>query len=279
MKITISLPTKNRYYSTLSMSLTSILNQTLLPYEIILIDDNEKKDFYNIEIYKNLISLMKLKNIKFSYYEGPLKGQTYAQQLALEKCNSELLFKMDDDNILESNVLETLYNTIKKDDNIAAVSDLIFCCDKDKKRQSEEDGIYNKIENIFSHFNIQMCGGQSKEIKECQHLYSNYLFRTKYVDSYPLEFSPAGHREDTVFSYSLYNKGYKLLVNPNAITWHIHTSGGNKKHGFESVVKNEELFIKLLEEWNIIPQKIQIKRKNNLIYCINNNKEFLIYSF
>jgi glycosyltransferase involved in cell wall biosynthesis len=48
MKISVSIPTKNRYYSTLSMSLTSILNQTLLPDEIILIDDNIKKEFFKI---------------------------------------------------------------------------------------------------------------------------------------------------------------------------------------------------------------------------------------
>lgn len=279
MKITVSLTTKNRYYSTLSMSLTSILNQTLLPYEIILVDDNKKKDFYNIEVYKNIIQLMKLKNVKFSYYHGQSKGQVHAQQIALEHCNTELLFKMDDDNILESNVLETLHDTIIKNDNIVAVSGLIFCCDKDKTRLSEEKDLYNKIENVFSHFNIQMCGGQDKEIKKCEHLYSNYLFRTKYVESYPLDFSPAGHREDTVFTYSLYRKGYDLYVNPNCITWHVHNSGGNKSHGFDPIVKNEEMFLdKLQNEWHISPEKVQIIRKNNLIYAVNNGDEFLIYS-
>lgn len=281
MKITVSITTRNRYYKTLSLSLTSILNQTLLPYEIILIDDNDKKEFYDIDIYKNFIQLAKLKNVKFSYYHGQSKGQTFAQQIALEKCKTELLFKMDDDNILDSNVLETLYHTIIQDNKIAAVSGLIFCCDVDVKRIPQEDGpIYNNIENIFSHFNLQMCGGQSKEIKECEHLYSNYLFRRELVKSFPLEFSPAGHREDTVFTYPLYRQGYRLLVNPNCITYHIHNSGGNKKHGFNDVVKNEELFLSLMEnEWNIIPNKLQIKREDNVVYAINNNAKYLIYSF
>jgi glycosyltransferase involved in cell wall biosynthesis len=280
MKITVSLTTKNRYYSTLSISLTSILNQTMLPHEIILVDDNEKKDFYNIEIYKNLIQLMMLKNVTFSYYHGQSKGQVHAQQIALEHCKTDLLFKMDDDNILESNVLETLYNTIIENDNIAAVSGLIFCCDKDKTRTSDEKDLYNKIENVFSHFNIQMCGGQSKDIKKCEHLYSNYLFRTKFVESYPLEFSPAGHREDTVFTYSLYRKGYDLFVNPNCITYHIHNTGGNKSHGFEPIVKNEEMFLyKLENEWGVVPKKVQIKRENNIIYAVSNGNKFLIYSY
>jgi glycosyltransferase involved in cell wall biosynthesis len=222
---------------------------------------------------------MKLKNVKFSYYHGPSKGQTFAQQIALEKCAAEFLLKIDDDNILESNVLETLYNTIIKNDNIAAVSGLIFCCDTDKTRLPVETELYNKIENIFSHFNIQMCGGQTKEIKKCEHLYSNYLFRRKLVETYPLEFSPAGHREDTVFTHSLYRKGYDLFVNPNAITYHVHNSGGNKSHNFDAVVKNEELFIKLLEEWNVVPDRLKIIRENNMVYAINNGNKFFIYSF
>ncbi len=277
-KITVSLPTRNRYYSTLSMSLTSILNQTLLPYEIILVDDNEKKEFFNIEVYKNLIQLMKLKGVKFSYYEGQSRGQTLAQQIALEKCSSDFLMKIDDDNILESNVLETLYKTIIIDENIAAVSGLIFCCDTDKTRVPVENEIYNKIENIFSHFNIQMCGGQDKTIKYCEHLYSNFLFRRNLVESYALDFSPAGHREDTVFTHLLYRKNYELLVNPNCITYHIHNKGGNKKHGFDAVVKNEEQFIKLLEEWEVVPNKIKIIREKNMVYTIKDGEKFFIYS-
>lgn len=279
--VTINLTTRGRYNTTLPICLNSIINSSVSPEEIILVDDNEKKEFFNIEISKIILSLMKLKNIKFSYYHGESKGQTIAANIALNHSKTPYIFKMDDDNILNSNVLETLYNTIIQDENIAAVSGLIFCCDLDKKRLPEENSQpYNKIENIFSHFNIQMCGGQSKEIKECEHLYSNYLFRRFLVESYPLEFAPAGHREDTVFTYPLYKQGYRLLVNPNCITYHIHNSGGNKKHGFSDVVKNEELFLSKLEkEWNIIPNKLQIKREDNIIYAINNNGKYLIYSF
>lgn len=278
MKITVSITTKNRYNSTLPLALMSVINQTLLPHEIILVDDNEKKEFYLFETFKTLLQLMKFKNIKFSYYHGQSKGQVYAQQIALEHCKTDWLFKMDDDNFLEPNVLEILSNSIN--DKTGAISGLIFCCEKDKTRISEEDyPFFNKIENIFSHFNIQMCGGQTKDIKQAEHLYSNYLFRTDIIDSYPLDFSPAGHREDTVFTYSIFKKGYELLVNPNAITYHIHNSGGNKSHGFENVVKNEESFITKLHDWKIVPNKIQILREHNIIYALNNGKKYFIYSF
>jgi len=279
MKITVSITTKNRYYNTLSMSLLSVINQSLPPYEIILVDDNEVKDFYNIDMYKNFIKLMKLKNIKFSYYHGLNKGQVYAQQIALEHCKTDWLFKMDDDNILDFNVLEILSNTVN--DKTGAVSGLIIGCDLDNNRPPDEDGpIYNKLEYIFSNFNIQMCRNQNDDIKKCEHLYSNYLFNTKIVESYPLEFSPSGHREDTVFTYEIFKKGYDLLVNPKSITYHLNNkSGGNNTHNFEKIVKNEELFIKRLEEWGIIPEKLKIIRENKKIIAYINNTQYLIYSY
>lgn len=278
MDITVSITTKNRYYNTLPMSLISVINQTLSPKEIILVDDNDQKDFYNMDMYKNLIKLMKLKGIKFSYYHGPSKGQVYAQQVALEHCTTDWLFKMDDDNILDNNVLEVLSSTVTE--NTGAVSGLIFGCDLDINRPADEEPpMFNRIEHIFSHFNIQMCGGQEKSIKQCEHLYSNYLFNTKIVDSYALEFSPAGHREDTVFTYNIFRKGYDLFVNPNCITYHINNKvGGNNVHGFNNVVKNEELFIKYLTEWNIVPGKITIIREKNQITVDLNGKKYFIYS-
>jgi glycosyltransferase involved in cell wall biosynthesis len=258
----------------------SVINQTLLPYEIILVDDNEKKEFYDIEIFKIILKLMKLKNIKFSYYHGESKGQVYAQQIALDNCETDWLYKIDDDNILEYNVLELLSNSVNE--KTGAISGLIFCCEQDKNRLSEETIIFNDLSNIFSHFNIQFCGGQDKSIKKCEHLYSNYLFNTKLIKTYSLEFSPAGHREDTVFTHSIFRKGYELLVNPMAITYHVNNkTGGNNIYMFDSIVKNEELFITKLEEWNYIPEKILIIRENNKIFSknINNNNINLIYSY
>lgn len=279
MKITVSLTTKNRYNTTLPLSLLSAINQTLVPYEIILVDDNNIKDFYNLDIFKCLIKLMKLKNIKFSYYHGPSKGQVYAQQIALEHCETDWLFKMDDDNILNPDVLEILYNT--KTESTGAVSGLIFGCDLDKNRPPDEElPLYNKIEHVFSHFNIQMCGGQDKSVKKCEHLYSNYLFRTDIVDQYALEFSPAGHREDTVFTYEIQMKGYDLFVNPSAITYHVNNKvGGNNGQGFYNIVKNEELFLQKLTEWKIVPNKLEIIRRNKQIIASIYNNEYLIYSF
>jgi hypothetical protein len=119
----------------------------------------------------------------------------------------------------------------------------------------DDNGVYNKIEDIYPTYNIQMCGNQDRKIKKVEHLYSNYLFKKSLVSNYPLDFSPASHREDTVFSYEIFRKGYDLLVDPNAIIWHLHSDGGNRIYSKEKNKKNDELFVQKLILWGIVPQK------------------------
>lgn len=276
MSLTVSVTTRGRYYSTLSLCLTSILTQSLLPNEIILVDDNEKKEFYNIQIYKDILKIIKNKNIKFSYYYGSSKGQVYAQQIALENCKTEYLYKMDDDNILEYNTLEILYNTIKNNPDIGAVSGLILNNSDINRELKYKSNIYNKIEDLYTEFNIQMCGKQDDNIKKVEHIYSNFLFKVNIADKYSLDFSPSGHREDTVFTYEIYLKGYDLLINPKAIIWHIiNSEGGNRIHSANN--ENEIKFLKKLKEWNIIPNKLKIEENDEIIFTKKNDIEYLIY--
>ena len=68
LPITINLTTRGRYNTTLPLCLMSIVNQTLIPYEVILVDDNIDKLFYSNPVFKEILRLFKIKNIKFSYF-------------------------------------------------------------------------------------------------------------------------------------------------------------------------------------------------------------------
>jgi hypothetical protein len=46
------------------------------------------------------------------------------------------------------------------------------------------------------------------------------------VHDYNLGLSRVAHREETLFSYGLHLKGYKLLVVPDAVTWHLKNPEG-----------------------------------------------------
>jgi len=276
MDITVTLTTRNRYHTTLPFCLMSIFNQTLSPKRVILVDDNENKQFYNIPQFKDILFLFKQKNIEFYYFYGESKGQVFAQNIALEHTETELIFKMDDDNILENNVLETLYNNMKGD--VGMISCLILTKDDLERKLDYEDSVYNRIEDIYDKYNIQFIKNQDDRIKQVEHLHGSYLFRKDLIDSYPLEFSPSGHREDTVTSYQIFRKGYKLLVDPNVIIWHLkEKSGGNRLFNYETDTNNELKFIEKLKEWKIVPDRIEILENDKMVYVPKNGIKYLVY--
>ncbi len=104
------------------------------------------------------------------------------------------------------------------------------------------------------------------ELIECEHLYSSYLFRAQAgIDAggYPTNLSEVGHREETLFSYSMYKQGYQLLLNPNAIAWHYRNLyGGIRWTRGEFNPKSlwdhdEEIFRKEIAEMIKQPRRIR----------------------
>jgi len=279
MDITVIISTRGRYHTTLPLCLMSILNQSYSPIEVILVDDNDVKEFYNIPINKEILKLFKLKNIDFSYFHGESKGQVYAQKIGIDNSKTDWIFRTDDDNILESNVLEILSGNINE--KVGALSGIIISNIYNKLRKIEIHGdIYNKIEDIYSSFNIQMCGNQDNKIKKVEHLYSNYLFKKDIIKSdITLDFSPAGHREDTVFTHEIYRKGYDLVVNPKCIIYHLNEQkGGNRTHQNEQTNINEKKFIQKMKDWGVIPNKLKIEKDEDMIFTMRGNTKYWILS-
>jgi hypothetical protein len=85
---------------------------------------------------------------------------------------------------------------------------------------------------IDSEPNIQW--GRIEGVKQVEHLHCTFLYRAR-VLNYNLGLSRVAHREETLFTYSLHQKGYKILVVPDAVTWHMK----NPEGGIRSETKKE----------------------------------------
>lgn len=277
-KITVLLTTCDRYDSTLPICLMSIINQTRLPDRIVLVDDSRNtinKSFYSNKIIKYLLVLIKNKNISIDYFYGEKKGQVPALQLGLNKIDDGWVLKTDDDNVLDANVLERFESEIKND--IGAISCLIL--DENSIFRSDKDvRMSSKIEDLYSCFNVQMVGIQNDKPKFVEHIYSNYFFRRDLADNYPTELQPYSLREDTIFTYSIFRKGFKLLILPDVKIYHLggDNYSGNRQWGNKYWEKNEIFFLQKLKEWSIIPDKLKIYETENLIYTEKNGKLFEI---
>jgi hypothetical protein len=232
--------TYNRYDTTLPITLLSIANQTHKPEHFILYDDNEnKKDLRDIEVYQNCFKMFDEKGISWEVVFGESKGQHFnhekANMLGLPFC-----WRIDDDEMAEANCLEVLFKKITLDEKIGAVG-----------------GLVKMPNNPVKSGNIQWYDWEGED-KEVNDLYSSFIYRSN-IAHFDLRLSPVAHREETMFSMSLKNKGYKLYVTNKAITWHFRSLGGirsgQEKEMFD---RDEDIF----KEW--------LKNYGNKIYILNN---------
>ena len=92
--------------------------------------------------------------------------------------------------------------------------------------------ITGKINNIDSEPNVQW--GKFNTARQVEHLHCTFLYRAGVYD-YNLGLSRVAHREETLFTYGLHQKGYINWAIPGAITWHMK----NPEGGIRSETKKE----------------------------------------
>ena len=194
-KVLCSIATRGRYFTTLPLVITAIMNQTRLPDKLIIFDDNdEPKDMREEGLYQNLFYVLDSKGIAWEWLFAHKKGQHHIHQIA-NTMGYEFVWRVDDDAVPEPNVLETLCKHLA--DDVGAVGGTIM----NPPQPLEYFNSTGLIENIDREPNIQW--GLIKEKKQVEHLYQSFLYRAG-VHDYNLGLSRVGFREETIFTYGLW---------------------------------------------------------------------------
>jgi hypothetical protein len=230
-KILCSIATRGRYHTTLPLVLQAVINQTWLPNKVIIFDDNDdpvdmRKEF----IYQHLFEQMNIKGIEWEWLFAEKKGQHYIHQKA-NLMGFDWVWRVDDDCIPESTVLQSLYTYTteleKVGMKIGAVGGSILT--PPLMDTSKSTGLINNID-LEPNFQWNFI----KNTREVEHLHCSFLYRAGVYD-FNLGLSRVAHREETLFTYGLYKKGYKILVVPNAVSWHMK----NPQGGIRAETKKE----------------------------------------
>lgn len=212
-----SISTRGRYQTTLPLAIMAVINQTQPVDKLVIFDDNdEPKDVRTDPVYINLFSMMDRKGIAWEWVFAGKKGQHHNHQAA-NTMGYDWVWRVDDDAIPEANVLEDLMSYTA--DDVGAVGGAILVPTKDFDTSTAT----GKIENIDYEPNIQWA--PIKKATEVDHLHCSFLYRAGVVD-YNLGLSRVAHREETLFTYGLKKKGYRILAVPNATTWHLKSEQG-----------------------------------------------------
>ena len=258
--VTAVVSTKDRYFTTLPHLLISIANQTVLPEAIRIYDDGEQINLTQNPLYVNIFGLLEQKKIKWYVHFGEKKGQVLNHQKSIFDSETEWIWRCDDDNIAEPDVLEKLLSVAT--DKTGAVGGLVL--DPKYKNEEKPPAASNKIEDIFTGLNIQWF--KHEGVSSVDHLYSSFIYRREAAKhGYCLELSPVGHREETIFTYEMKQAGWDILVNPDATTWHFRNSeGGIRSYPNEQLWHHdEEVFAKKINLWSVVPRNKKVILLNN----------------
>lgn len=249
MKVTATISTRNRYFTTLPLCLSAIANQTKTPDELIIFDDGDRMDLRNEPIYQSLFSHLTKRQVEWKVEFGTGEGQVKNHQRAIEMAKHELIWRLDDDNIPEANVLETLYNELGRQS--AAIGGLVL----DPKADLHPNRMASsKIEDIFFGVNEQWFPHEKPNIKSVDHLYSTFLYRKEAAKhGYEKRLSRVGHREETIFTYEMKLAGWNLQVTPHAVTWHYHCPTGGIRDNTKAEMwdQDEAIFHEKMMFWRV----------------------------
>ena len=236
------LTTYNRYNTTLAMAWMSLIQQTMKPDKIIIYDNNsEPQDPTKIEHLNYLFEVCHQKGIDVWYEFAKQPGAHFNH----EKSNTlgyKYAFFCDDDNFVESNVVEELMKEMK--DDVGAVGGLIL----KPPATPLPAHITGKLGDIWHGENIAW-HTQEGEPREVEHLYSGFLYRCGIVH-HDLRLSKKVFRGETMFTHSLFLKGYKLIFTPKVITWHFEGAGGCRT--LEEQASNQTMYnhdSQIFAEW------------------------------
>lgn len=237
--ILCSVATRGRYFTTLPLVLMAIANQTRLPNKLIIFDDNdEPKDMRNEFLYQHIFNIFKEKGLDWEWQFAEKKGQHYIHQRA-NSLGYEWVWRCDDDCIPEPNVLSKLVCYCFEE--TGAVGGSILTSPVMDTSKST-----NNIDKIDSEPNIQW--GYIDEAISVDHLHCSFLYRAG-IHDYNLGLSRVAHREETLFTYGLKQKGYEIFAVPNAVSWHLKNPEGGirSETNAQLYAHDEEIFRNILK--------------------------------
>lgn len=251
MRVTCGIPTKGRY-ELLAQTLQSVIYQTRKPDQVIIVDDSDQPRILTDnnpenKPLQNLFMLMNYYGIEWEVVFGRRLGQHHSHQVVQEKAKGKIIWRIDDDEVAEPNVLEGLLSHFK-DHRVGAVGGLVPQHIPIPFLPKDAENTIHDLEKP----NIQWYKNRTLKPITVDHLTSTFCYR-KGIEEYELHLSPAAHREETLFTYGIKRKGYRVLIDPTVITWHFRSDyGGIRSHqNSEFWEHDEKIFQTQLMEWGI----------------------------
>ncbi len=239
MKVEVSIPTKDRYPN-LSLLLWSLCEQSYKEFEITIIDDSENRaDIRELPFITPILKRLDSEGHNWRVKFGSKKGPHHCHQLSIDEARHPLIFRCDDDCVLDFQALENLVKTwddLSSKESIGAIAPIVLDPQIPKEVEFLPVGYrsFKKFQGKLDEYGVNYGDQQwrrhpDRELQKVEHLYSSFLYSVdaaKEIGGYDLDYNVVGHREETDFTYRLFKKDYSLYIQPTALVWHLRNPVG-----------------------------------------------------
>ena len=290
----------------IEFALKSVLDQSLSPIELIIVDNNtQKKDIFSLK--KLIESLKGNYSHPIVYIKSPKNSGALARNLGAKIAKGEFVAFLDSDVILDKDYYEILLKYFYKDNNLIGIQGLDRSLLENNSGKSFFSNMVNIFEQFFetsvlfnrkksfvspslavSHPNLNNDFETNTEwISTCAGIFKRSLF-DKY--KFPEQFITYSNNEYIMFSYNLYKKLEGTMIYTSKAKYRdIQTSSGRinrVKLMFQTQTYDLYIFLRLFD-LNFINLLIYIKsRIGYLIYYLsrliikkNFSLKYYLYSF
>lgn len=234
MNYSVIVATCNRQKD-LAMTIDSILTQTLLPAEVIIIDQSDSDDTKKyIESCRNQL-LTKFYNINLKYSYQAEKSLVVARNKGIDVATGDIVSFLDDDVVLFEDYYEKVLFYFDSDKKIGGLSGKVILENKLHDWKAKFRKILHKV-FLIDNFNGKMTvsgfgypihsfeGKNGKPIQVEMLSGCNMNFRKELLknDKFDEWFTGYSYREDVEFSYRMSQKTVLMMI-PEAKAYHNHS--------------------------------------------------------
>lgn len=279
LSISIVIPTKDRR-NDLSELLATILNQSHIPCEVLIVDDSHSRSARGVcAVFRPRFRLI---SAELKYIEGKEEGLTAARNLGVAVTKGSVVLFLDDDVLLERNVLQVLASFLKNHSKALGVQVRIL----DKPNTGSfpplkriEGAVCKALMLSYREENrlaIRRSGASVfpdplTRVVQAQRLSGCSCYRRKVFDQlrFDTNLKRYGFMEDLDFSYRLYKKDpHALYAIPEAKIIHkmspeVVQNGVSgllaNERDVEGLVKHLRWLVDHPEEW---PRMLEAGRKH-----------------
>jgi len=269
LRVSIVIPTYNRVHE-ISKTLVSIINQSRLPQEIIIVDDSDDRE---IEFFiDKKTEEFKKKNISLKYIRNRKeRSLTVAENIGVKSSTGDIVIILDDDVTLDKNYIKEIIRVFEMrpkaigvqghitNDNSSPIGNLIRKIFFLYHREPNSCRVYPSVNGSYPSsldkiINCEWLAGSNQALKK--EVFEEYEF-----DENLKKYSLA---EDIDFSYRVYKKyPNSLFMTPSAKL--IHRSKPTK-----GIPKKDLIFMKIIYKLYLFYKDIPQTPQNKISFLWSN---------